>query len=178
MPRIKKTDLTFKTRREFENALDRLAIRQLKREKMIADYNAEKARQDREHKAALKRLNAQISEDFEACENFVEINRAEILGDRQSGETKLADFGFRKSPGILKVLNSKWTFAKSIAALKAAGKSACVKVTESLNKSAVKSSIPEDELGVFGLRMDYPEEFWIEAKRVTDPAEKKITSES
>lgn len=175
MPRIKKNTVTFESRSAFERALDIVAVKQLKLEKIIADYNAEKANQDRAHKAQVKRIKAEINERFVACHSYVEIHRDELLGELQSSETKLADFGFRRSPGVLKTLNSRWTFAKAIEALKQAGKKACLKVSTSLDKSAVKKEIPEAELPKYGLRMDYPEEFWVEAKRVTDPQPKRLS---
>jgi len=177
MPRIKSKTTTFSSKLEFERALDTAALKQLKLEKIIADYNAEKASQDKAHKARVQTLRATINEALVACESYAAHNREELLGDRQTGETKLASFGFRKSPGIVKTLNAKWTFTKALAALKSAGKSACVKVTETLDKQAVKREIPEAELPQFGLRLDYPEDFWAEAKKVTEtPANRLQTS--
>ena len=176
MPRIKSSTSTFQTLHEFETAVDKAAAAQLKLDADIADFNREKANQDKAFKARVKSAKARINELVVSCESYATHHRAELLGSQQTSETKLAFFGFRKSPGIVKTLNSKWTFAKCLLALKAAGKTTCVKVTETLDKNSVKNQIPEPEMAAFGLRMDFPEEFGIEPKRAEEPASKKATA--
>ncbi len=119
MSRIKSKTTTFPNRREFENAVDKVAALQLKLDADIADFNREKAHQDKAFKARVKAANAKINELVVSCESYAANHRAELLGDRQTAETKLAFFGFRKSPGIVKTLNSKWTLGKAVQALKA-----------------------------------------------------------
>ena len=174
MPRIKTTTHTYQSLAEFEKAVDDIAKKQLKLDQKIADFNAKKAAEDKAHKAAVKKAQAEINETLVSCESYVAHNREEILGARQSGETALADFGFRKSPGIIKTLNTKFTFTKAKDLLKAAGKLACIKVTETLDKQAVSREIPEAELPKYGLRKEYPEEFWFEPKRAIDPQPKRL----
>lgn len=176
MPKVKAKTTTFATRREFENAVDKVAILQLEAEKKIADFNKEAAFRDKVFKAWVKTRNAKLNALATACESYAAHHREELLGGKQTGETKLAFFGFRKSPGIIKTLNSKWTFAKALEALKSAGKKSCVKTTESLDKQAVKREIPEAEMAAFGLRVDYPEDFGIEAKRAEEAPEKKTSA--
>lgn len=176
MTRIKKsTTQAITSKAEFEACVDTLSKLQLEHEKMVADYNAQKAAQDKAHKAKVKSDTAKMQDLIARCEAYADHHREELLGDRQTGKAKLGKYGYRKSPGVLTKLNSKWTVAKTIAALKSAGKLACVKVTESLNKAAIKNEIPEPDLPQFGLRMEYGEEFWVEAIRVTDAPEKRLT---
>ena len=176
MTRIKASNTTYTSRAEFEAAIDKAAALQLKLEADIADFNEKKSAQDKAFKARVKNANAKINEIVVAAESYAAHHRDELLGDKQSSETKLAFFGYRRSPGVVKTLNSKWTFAKALEALKAAGKKACIKVSESLNKDVVKAQIPEAELAQYGLRIDYPEEFGITPKRAEETPEKKITS--
>ena len=176
MSRIKASTTTYTSRNEFEIAIDKAAALQLKLEADIAAHNKDKAAQDKAFKARVKSAQAKINEIVVSAEAYAEHHRDQLLGEKQTAETKLAFFGFRRSPGVVKTLNSKWTFAKSIEALKAAGKTACIKVTESLNKDRTKSEIPEAELPKFGLRIDYPEEFGITPKRAEETPDKKITA--
>ena len=176
MTRIKAKTTTFQSRSEFEAAIDKVASLQLKLDTDIAEFNEEKSKQDKAFKARVKTANSKINELVVSCESYAAHHRDEILGDKQTAETKLAFFGYRKSPGIVKTLNSKWTFGKALEALKRAGKTACVKVSETLDKNAVKTQIPEAEMAAFGLRLDFPEEFGIEAKRAEETPAKKATS--
>ena len=176
MTKIKASNTTFQTRAEFEQAVDKVATLQLKMEADIAAHNEEKAKQDKAFKARLKSAQAKLNELVVSCESYASHHRQELLGEKQTGETKLASFGYSRSPGIVKTLNSKWTIGKALEALKAAGKSACIKVTETLDKQAVKRVLSEPEMAAFGLRIDAPEEFGIEAKRAQETPEKKAVA--
>jgi len=176
MPRIKAKTTTFQTRRDFETAVDKAAALQLKLDEEIATFNREKAAQDKAFKARVKAAQAKLNELVSQCESYAAHHREELLGEKQTSETKLAFFGYRKSPGIVKTLNSKWTLGKALEALKSAGQIACIKVTETLDKQAVKRHLTEEEMARFGLRLDAPEEFGIEAKRAEELPEKKTTA--
>jgi phage host-nuclease inhibitor protein Gam len=174
MARIKAKTAIYQSTQEFEASLDKLGALQLDIESFIANHNKVKADQDKRYKTDLKRKNERLSEMFSACELYVNFHRGELLGDKQGAETKLTNFGFRKSPGVIKTLNSKWTFGKALESLKSAGVTACVTIKESLNKNAVKDNLNEEEMAKHGLRLDFPEEFWAEAKRATETQEKRI----
>lgn len=176
MPRTTATKTTFASREEFEAAIDQAATLQLKLDADIASYNKRKAAEDKAWKNRVKEAKAKISTLLIAAEAYTAHHRDAVLGGKQTSETRLAFFGYRKSPGVIKPLNSKWTLGKALQALKDDGKTACVKVTESLNKQAVKSQIPEADLPKYGLRLDYPEEFGIEAKRAAETQPKKSKS--
>lgn len=174
--RIKASNTIFTSTSEFEIAVDKVASLQLKLEKEIAEYNEKKSAADKAFKAKVKNTTAKINELVIGCESYAAHHRDSLLGEKQTAETKLAFFGYRKSPGIIKTLNSKWTLGKALESLKSAGKTACIKVTESINKQAVKAQIPEPEMAQYGLRVDYPEEFGIEPKRAEETPDKKLTS--
>lgn len=174
--RIKRKTVELPNLAAFQRTIDEIAEIQLKLEADTAVHNEQKAAADKAFKAQLKRDKDKLVSRLAAAEIYANNHRNEILGDRQTGNTKLASFGFRRSPGILKTLNSKWTFARAVETLKEAGKIACIKRTESLDKQAVKKHIPESDLPAFGLRMDHPEEFWIEPKRAEDPGSKRLTT--
>ena len=174
--RIKASNTIYTTRNEFEQAIDQAASMQLKIEREVAEYNEQKSLTDKAFKTKIKKAQAKINELVIGCESYAAHNRETILGDKQTAETKLAYFGYRKSPGVIKTLNSRWTLGKALEALKSAGQTACIKVTESINKQAVKSQIPEPEMAQYGLRVDYPEEFGIEPKRAEETPEKKLTT--
>ena len=174
MPRIKSSSAVLPDTAAFEIALDKIASQQLELEKTIADHNAQKATQDKAHKTKIKRLNDDINTRFAQCESFSAHHRDLVLSGKQSSQTKLALFGYRKSPGILKTLNSKFTFTKALGLLKEAGKLTCIKVTETLDKQAVRRDIPESELPSYGLRLDAPEEFWVEPKKATQTPNQRL----
>ncbi len=176
MTRIKTKTTTFQSVQEFELAVDKIASLQLKLESQIADFNEKKSTEDKAFKARVKTTKSKINELLVSCESYAAHHRESILGDKQTGETKLAFYGYRKSPGIVKTLNSKWTFAKALETLKKAGKTCCIKVSETLDKNAVKTQIPETEMAAFGLRIDFPEDFGIEAKRAEETPSKKATA--
>jgi phage host-nuclease inhibitor protein Gam len=175
MPRIKTKTATFSTRRDFEEAVDKVAILQLKLDHDIAEHNKRKAAEDKAFKTRVKTAQAKLNEIVAQCESYAAHHRDELLGEKKTAETKLAFFGYRQSPGIVKTLNSKWTLGKALEALKAAGHLACIKVTETLDKQAVKRQIPEAEMAQYGLRIDAPDEFGIEPKRAADLPPKKAS---
>tara|TARA_R110000772_G_scaffold118918_3_gene224814 strand:+ start:413 stop:949 length:537 start_codon:yes stop_codon:yes gene_type:complete len=174
MPRLKSSSLSFDTPAAFERAVDTLAIKQLKLEKTIATYNAEKQTADKAHKALVNKLRAELNEIVVNCEAYAIENRDELLGNRQTASTKLAQFGFRKIPGVIKTLNRKFTFASCLELLIKGGKDACVKTVQALDKNAVKREIPEADLPQYGLRMEHNEDFWVEAIRTTDTPAKRL----
>lgn len=175
MSRIKPSQTAFSTRSEFESAINTAAEKQLKLDADIAAYNAAKSAEDLAFKNRVKKVKVEIDAIVSAAKNYTDHHRETLLGDRQTAESTKAFFGYRKSPGVIKTLNSKWTFARALEALKSAGQTACVKVSETLNKQAVKAQIPEADLPKYGLRLDFPEEFYIEPKRAEEtPAKKTI----
>jgi len=175
--RIKSSNITaIPNRGAFEKCVDEIAALQLEIDADVAAHNEAQAKATEDFKAELKSKQERLLQKLAAVEMFAGFHRDELLGDKQTGETKHGLFGFRRSPGILKPLNSKWTMAKAMQSLKDAGKAACIKVTEALDKQAVKREIPEADLPQFGLRMDYPEEFWIEAKRAEEPTAKRLSA--
>ncbi len=175
--RIKSTTVApLGSRAAFEKVVDDIATLQLEIDADVAVHNEAKARSEKAFKDTLKSKQERLLQKLASVEMFAAHHRTEILGDKQTAETKLALFGYRRSPGVLKLLNTRWTFGKAMQALKDAGKTACVKIREELDKQAVKRDIPEAELPTYGLRMDYPEEFWIEPKRAEQPAEKRISA--
>jgi phage host-nuclease inhibitor protein Gam len=174
MARIKAKTASYQSRREFEYSIDKLATLQLEIESDTAAFNKYKAAEDKRFKTTLKRKKERLAEIFAACELYSEFHRCELLGEKQGGETKLTNYGFRKSPGIVKTLNSKWTFAKCLQSLKDAGETVCVKITEALNKNAVKDNLTPEEMAKHGLRLDFPEEFWAEAKRAQETPTQRV----
>lgn len=174
--RIKTTTTELESRNAFEKTVDDIATLQLKIEADTALHNEQKAHADKLFKAQLKRDQAKLQQKLVACEMYAKHHREELLSDKQTAETKFSFFGYRKSPGVLKTLNSRWTLAKALQSLKEAGHTACSKITESLDKQAVKRLIPESELPKYGLRMEYKEDFWIEPKRAATTPEKRISA--
>ena len=112
--RIKASNTIFTSKSEFEIAIDKVAALQLKLEREIAEYNLQKATTDKAFKAKVKSTNAKINELVIGCESYVAHHREALLGEKQTAETKLAFFGYRKSPGVIKTLNSKWTLGKAL----------------------------------------------------------------
>ena len=88
MARIKVSNTTYKNRSEFEAAIDKAAALQLKLEADIAEHNEQKAAQDKAFKARIKNANAKINEIVVAAESYAAHHREELLGDKQSAETK------------------------------------------------------------------------------------------
>lgn len=174
--RIKSSTVTLPNISAFEQCIDEIATLQLEIDADVAAHNEAQAKADETFKDELKAKKERLAQKLAVAEMFAAHNRDSLLGNKQTAETKHGLFGYRRSAGILKALNSKWNTSKTIAALKASGKTLCIKVTESLDKVAVKKELPESELAAYGLRMDYPEEFWVEAKRAEQPTEKRLSA--
>lgn len=173
--RIKRRNDGIQTAAQFNEIVDQIAKEQLDIEADTAQYNAEKAAADKSFKLAKKEREASINNKLALAETYATEHRDTLLGDKQTSGTASAKFGFRKS-SALKPLSSKWTMAKVIDTLKAAGKLGCVKVSETLDKPTVLKTIPEPELPEYGLRKEHREDFWIEPTRAEKTPDQRLKS--
>jgi phage host-nuclease inhibitor protein Gam len=172
MARIKST---IKSLKHFEELVDDVAKNQIELERLLAEQEDELQKVRDEYESMISTTKNAIKSDFALAQSYAEHHREELLpGGKKTSATAQARFGFRLSPGTLKQLNRQWTVAKSIEALEDSDRFNLITVKKSLNKDEIKEQIKDDEeLAKFGLRLDAPDEFWIEAKR-DETAEKRL----
>ena len=167
MTRIKPVGFT--TRAEFDNALAKIAKLEAESRRLIAERDKAVQKVQAEHEPKITEVGKDIAALTLQCEKYAEANRDELLPtDRKSDETTFAVFGFRLGNPALKLLNSKWTWEKVLAAVKASPlfKQYVRIVAEEVDKDGIKGNkdLKDADLAAVGLRIEQPDKFFIEPK--------------
>lgn len=156
---------TFGSRDEFDAAVDQIArkeverrIREGERDKMIHDIQAD-------HNPAIDALKAEIDALVGKAEAYAKENRDALLPPgRQSGETPLANFGFRWGNKTLVLLSNRWSWEAVIDSLRKNGLAGFIRTKEEVAKDAAKDELSEPVLAQHGMRIKQSETFWVEPK--------------
>lgn len=162
-PRIKAT--TYATREQFDAAIDLIALIQV-------DIRKKEAERDRAIQKVREIFEPKIGELTEranslavTAEKYAEEHRNEILpSGRKSAETALATFGWRTGNPTLVLANKKWTWSAVLAAVKELFPGRFVRVTEEVDKEAMKTQLGADQLPLVGVKISQKEPFFVEAK--------------
>lgn len=158
-------ELLIENDKDFAEAMDSFGQGLLKLAAQTAAYNEQKAAADKRFKNLMKLKAAKLKVLQKTCEIYATEHKDRLLGEKKSADTRVTEWGFRKSPGVVKCINRKWTLEKSLAALIEAGKDSCIEVKKSLDKDGVKKHLTAEERLTFGLKVEYPELFWVEPKK-------------
>lgn len=157
--------VAFATKDEFDAACDEIARIEVQRRGMESLRDEEMNAVMDKHNPAIIILRQQQEALVQKADAYATANRDELLpAKRQSGETKLALFGFRWGNKALALLSNRWTWEGVIASLKAAGMAAFVRTKEEVDKDAVKDQLAESVLAQHGMRIKQSETFWVEPK--------------
>lgn len=162
--RIKPTDLTFRSRDDFErDGIDQIAAHTV----TLRYLETERDRRIQAVRDVFADDIAQISHGRTAlvmrAERYALAHRDELLpARRQSTETALARWGFRIGQPTLKTL-ARVTWKKVLAQIKATGRAELVRTKEDIDKEALRKLDPAT-LSSLGVRVDQVETFYIEPK--------------
>ena len=156
---------TFGSREEFDAAVDQVARKEVVRRELEAqrDYLIQDIQQKRN--PAIDALKADIDALVGKAEAYAKENREGLLPTgRQSGETPLANFGFRWGNKTLVLLSNRWSWEAVIDSLRKAGLSGFIRTKEEVAKDAAKDELSEPVLAQHGMRIRQSETFWVEPK--------------
>lgn len=157
--------VAFATKDEFDAACDEIARIEVQRRGAESVRDEEMNAVMEKHNPAIIILRQQQEALVQKADAYATANRDELLpAKRQSGETKLALFGFRWGNKALALLSNRWTWDGVIVSLKAAGMAAFVRTKEEVDKDAVKDQLAESVLAQHGMRIKQSETFWVEPK--------------
>lgn len=157
--------VAFATKEEFESACDEIARLDVQRRGAESARDEELNAVMEKHNPAIIILRQQQDALVQKADSYAAANRDELLpAKRQSGETKLALFGFRWGNKTLALLSNRWTWDSVIASLKAAGLEGFIRVKTEVDKDAVKDQLAESILAQHGMRIKQSETFWVEPK--------------
>lgn len=163
---------SFTTRAEFDSALDSIAALQVQLRSAEAARDAEIQAVRDEHAEEIDDLKARLDAQAVLAEKYAVDHRAELFpGKLKSAETALANFGFRIGNPTLVLLNRKWSWESVLAAVKEAFPKRYVRVTEAVDKDALKAHLDGSQLAAIGCRIAQAETFYVEAKE--QPSEVK-----
>ena len=87
-----------------------------------------------------------------------------ISTSQKSADTALAFFGFRIGNPTLKLLNRKWSWESVLEAVKRSFPGQFVRLSEAVDKDALKVQLTDEQRAEVGCRIDQVETFFVEAK--------------
>jgi phage host-nuclease inhibitor protein Gam len=163
---------SFATRAEFDRSLDEIAGLQV-------DLRAAEAERDNEiqavremHERSVLKIADKLKATVVLAEKYAETHRDELFPTaKKSGETTLANYGFRLGNPTLCLLNRKWNWEGVLNAVKAAFPKRFVRTKEDVDKDGLKQHLDAAQLATVGCRIDQAEAFYVEAKE--QPNEQK-----
>jgi phage host-nuclease inhibitor protein Gam len=159
-----------RSRAEFDQLLEDIAIRQLTLERVAlrrdqkilairADYDVDLKDMAQDQEAAVLR-----------AEKYATAHRAELLpGKKKTSETGVAFFGFRTGNPTLVLLNRKWSWKAVLDMLRVRRRFDLIITKQEPAKDAMKASLDDAGRAEFGTRIKQDETFFIDPKR--DPAD-------
>lgn len=154
----------FKTRIEFDAAIDRIAeaTTSLRRLEAKRDEAIQIVRDA--HNPQIDALDQERKALVALAEQYAETHRPELFeGDKKSSDTALAFFGFRIGNPTLKLLNRKWTWESVLEAMKGPYER-YIRTVETPDKDALKANLEDSQLAEIGLKVEQSETFFVEAK--------------
>jgi phage host-nuclease inhibitor protein Gam len=152
------------SREEFTAVVDEIAVLQTTQRALEARRDALIQRVQERYRERIDTAAGAIEHRLAQAEAYAREHRAELLGDRQTGETELATYGFRGHPPALVPLNKKFTWADIITKVKEAFGRKFIRVEESVDKDALRTSIDEAKLEPLGLKIRRTESFGVTPK--------------
>jgi phage host-nuclease inhibitor protein Gam len=162
-----------KTREEFERVINDTVDKQIVKERLELRRDAKLLEVRDQFDPDINELADMMQVNVIRAEKYAQAHRDELLPTKlKSAETKFASFGFRTGNPTLVLLNRKWTWAKVVQALKELGGQFrdFVVIKETVDKDGIKARVREDQLAMFGTRIEQTETFYIDPKRdAADP---------
>ena len=156
---------SFETRAEFDSALDTIANLEVQLRSAEAARDEEIQAVRDEHDGAISTLKERLEALAALAEKYAIDHRTELFpGKLKSGETTLANFGFRVGNPTLALLNRKWSWEAVLNAVKAAFPKQYVRTTEAVDKDALKAQLNETQLAAIGCKVSQTETFYVAAK--------------
>lgn len=164
MARTNTTLTQYKTRDEFEAAIDAIARLQVRIKKLSAERDAESQRVLDKFNPEILALTDELSAIQTAAMPYATANADRLFGKARSASCALATYGFKK--GNKKIVN-KTGQADNIVAkeLYDNGRKACVEVSFKLDKKGIAKALKADDDFVRERFEEQQEErFYVEAK--------------
>ena len=157
---------SFRTRIDFEIAVDRISYAQIELRNTEVTRDEAVLQVQQAYGPAITELQDEIKTKVTLCEKYALEHRAELLPDEKrakSAETVLARYGFRTGMPVLKLL-SKGTWEKVTDKLRALGKMKFVRVSYETDKQALLTAQTTEDLSALGVKVVQGEAFYIEPK--------------
>ena len=156
---------SFSTIAEFTDAVDRIAELQVKLRSAEARRDAEIQTVRDRHEPSVEKIGGELQSLLVLAEKFAETRRAELFPTvKKSADTALACFGFRIGNPTLKLLNRKWSWESVLEAVKRSFPGQFVRLSEAVDKDALKVQLTDEQRAEVGCRIDQVETFFVEAK--------------
>ena len=172
MARPNKATATLESMADCTDVMRRLLLVTTDLEKQQATRDAAMAGVSKSYEKAISGLIEQQGDLELQLQQYYMSHLAEVEhGGKKSIELTYGTMGRRLGSKALKLLNKSWTWPAALVALanKFGNKYLRLRDPE-IDKDAVKAGIPEDELAVYGLKLEQGEDFFIDLKRPKEDA--------
>lgn len=164
MARTNTTLTQYKTRDDFEAAIDEIARLQVRIKKLEAERDAESQRVLDKFNPGILALTDELSAMQAAALPYATANAERLFGKARSASCALATYGFKK--GNKKIVNTTGQADNIVAKeLFDNGRTACVEVSFKLDKKGIAKALKAGDEFVCGRFEEQQEErFYVEAK--------------
>ncbi len=173
---------TIQTRADCDRALSRILQATLRSEALTAERDKKIADIQKEYSPRLAKAALTISTTEAELQTFYTTHRQELeTDDKKSVQFEHGVLGMRAptNPGLVE-LNSKWTWEKIAAAVKAAWKSKYFHKPKppGLDKVKLKKELTPEQLRECGMKLDTEERFFYELNRLAAPDEAAVADDA
>lgn len=155
-----------RSRAEFDQLLEDIAIMQLAKERL-------ELRRDHQILCVRTACDGEINDVADKmdaavlrAEKYATTHRSELLpGKKKTSETSVAVFGFRIGNPTLVLLNRQWSWKAVLEKLRASRRFDLIITKQEPSKDAMKASLDDAGRAQFGTRIKQDETFFIDPKR-------------
>ena len=160
-----------KSRTDIENEADEIAKIKLRIRKLTLDRDKATLKVNEQYNPEILSLTKEVENRENALAPFVSSRKRELMGKNRSASSPLSMYGFRAGNIVLKNITGKPDAVVAYELLQTPRKD-CVKVSYSLDKSAIKKLLKNgDETLRKIFEMEICERFYVEPKTDKDLGE-------
>jgi phage host-nuclease inhibitor protein Gam len=173
--RIKAAPSAIKSRDEMEKVVSEIALLTLSARGTLDQFNAELTQLKAGCAETLKPIEEELGLKMALARDWAQANPAEF-GEARSITMSAGTVGFRKGNPTAKLLNKKWSWEKSLAALQSLKLTRYIRTTFEVNKNAIiedRDTEAAKTFDAFGVKIVQDDGFYIDTELKTADARVK-----
>ncbi len=167
MARPRQATATLESIEECTAAMRRLLMATLDLEKEEAARDGEIALAIKQHEKRIRALGEKLKDLELQLQNYYMTHLGELeTGGKKSVQLQYGVMGRRKGNSSLRLLNRSWTWVAVLAKLREKFRNKFLRLPDpEVDKDKVKTELPEERLGEFGMKLSQAENFYVDLCR-------------